>query len=44
MLDHIVAGAIPYGVSVLENVIKECEEEASIDRALASSARPAGMT
>ena len=26
-LDHIVAGGQPYGISVMENVIKECEEE-----------------
>ena len=44
MLDHIVAGAIPYGVSVLENVVKECEEEAGIDRALATTARPTGAS
>ena len=25
-LDHIVAGGQPYGISVMENVIKECEE------------------
>ena len=42
MLDHIVAGAIPYGVSVQENVVKECEEEAGIDRDLATSAQPTG--
>lgn len=42
MLDHIVAGAIPYGVSVQENVVKECEEEAGIDRALATTAQPTG--
>eukprot|EP01036_Dinobryon_divergens_P022701 gene22701-30983_t len=42
MLDHIVAGAIPYGVSVQENVVKECEEEAGIGRDLATSAQPTG--
>ena len=42
MLDHIVTGAIPYGVSVQENVVKECEEDAGIDRALATSAQPTG--
>lgn len=31
MLDHIVAGGQPVGLSLLENVIKECEEEAGID-------------
>jgi len=30
MLDHIVAGGQPVGLSLMENVIKECEEEAGI--------------
>jgi isopentenyldiphosphate isomerase len=30
MLDHIVAGGQPYGISPYENVIKECAEEANI--------------
>ncbi|KAL3913428.1 MAG: hypothetical protein SGILL_006497 [Bacillariaceae sp.] len=30
MLDHIVAGGQPAGLSLMENVIKECEEEAGI--------------
>lgn len=38
MLDHIVAGGIPYGISVAENVIKECSEEASIPEELARTA------
>eukprot|EP00929_Paragymnodinium_shiwhaense_P051679 TRINITY_DN25964_c0_g1_i4.p1 TRINITY_DN25964_c0_g1~~TRINITY_DN25964_c0_g1_i4.p1 ORF type:complete len:308 (-),score=24.28 TRINITY_DN25964_c0_g1_i4:451-1338(-) len=40
MLDHIVAGAQPHGISVVENVVKECEEEASIPRELAEKAVP----
>jgi hypothetical protein len=28
MLDHIVAGGQPYGLSLMDNVVKECEEEA----------------
>ncbi len=39
-LDQIVAGGIPHGISPMENVIKECEEEASIPRQLAQRARP----
>lgn len=42
MLDHIVAGGQPHGLGLMENVIKECEEEASIPASLASRARPAG--
>jgi len=41
-LDHIVAGGQPHGLSVLENVVKECEEEASIPLEVARTARPVG--
>jgi len=34
LLDHIVAGGQPYGLSLLDNVIKECDEEANIDKNL----------
>lgn len=40
MLDHIVAGGQPHGLGLMENVIKECEEEASIPASLACRARP----
>jgi 8-oxo-dGTP pyrophosphatase MutT (NUDIX family) len=30
MLDHIVAGGQPAGLSLMDNVVKECEEEAGI--------------
>ena len=30
MLDHIVAGGQPAGMGLLDNVVKECEEEAGI--------------
>jgi 8-oxo-dGTP pyrophosphatase MutT (NUDIX family) len=36
MLDHIVAGGQPAGLSLLENVIKECEEEAGIPAYIAT--------
>ena len=41
-LDHIVAGGQPYGLSLRENVIKECQEEAGIPAELASKAVPVG--
>ena len=41
-LDHIVAGGQPYGLSVMENLVKECAEEAAIPEALARRAEPAG--
>jgi len=41
-LDHIVAGGQPHGLSPMENVIKECEEEAGIGFDLASKAKPVG--
>lgn len=42
-LDHIVAGGQPAGLSLEENLIKECAEEASIPAALARRARPTGV-
>ncbi len=41
-LDHIVAGGQPHGLSIMENLIKECAEEADIPRPLAETARPTG--
>jgi len=41
-LDHLVAGGQPYGLSLMENVVKEAEEEASVPAALARTARPVG--
>ena len=42
-LDNIVAGGQPATVSVAENVIKECQEEADIPETLAREARPVGL-
>jgi 8-oxo-dGTP pyrophosphatase MutT (NUDIX family) len=43
MLDHVAAGGQPVGLSLSENVLKECYEEAGIPPALASQGlRPAG--
>ena len=42
MLDHIVAGAQPAGISPMDNVAKECGEEANIPEEMARKARPVG--
>lgn len=41
-LDNIVAGGQPAGLSLRENLIKECKEEADIPRELAIQAVPVG--
>lgn len=41
-LDNLAAGGLPWGLSLQENLLKECAEEAGIDVALASQARPVG--
>ena len=41
-LDQIVGGGMPIGVTLRDNLIKECAEEASIPAALARQARPVG--
>jgi isopentenyldiphosphate isomerase len=42
-LDHIVGGGQPMGLSLMENLIKECAEEAAMPERLARKARPAGF-
>ncbi|KAJ9168397.1 hypothetical protein P3X46_019926 [Hevea brasiliensis] len=42
MLDHLVAGGLPYGISCGENVMKECEEEAGIPQSISHKAVPIG--
>lgn len=42
-LDNMVAGGQPAGLSLAENLIKECEEEAGFAPDLARRARPAGF-
>lgn len=43
MLDHIVAGGQPAGLGLMENVVKECEEEAGVPASLAREcASPVG--
>ncbi len=41
-LDHVVAGGQPYGLGLMENVVKEAAEEASVPEDLARRARPVG--
>lgn len=41
-LDHLVAGGQPYGLDLMENVVKEAAEEASVPGDLARRARPVG--
>ncbi len=41
-LDQMVAGGQPAGIGLLDNVVKECAEEAAVPEALARRARPAG--
>ncbi|MFQ6022765.1 MAG: DUF4743 domain-containing protein [Acidiferrobacterales bacterium] len=42
MLDNMVAGGLPIGMSLQENLIKECDEEAGIPRDIALRAIPSG--
>jgi len=43
-LDHIVAGGQPYNLSLLQNVLKECDEEAGIPPELTlQGIKPAGV-
>ena len=42
MLDQLVAGGLPHGISLQDNLAKECWEEAAIPADLASQAVPVG--
>ncbi|MBO9506260.1 NUDIX hydrolase family protein [Thalassospira sp. A3_1] len=42
MLDNMVAGGQPAGLGFLENMIKECAEEAAIPETLARNLKPVG--
>ena len=44
MLDLVVGGGQPYGLSIADNLLKECAEEACIGPTLAERARPASLT
>ncbi len=41
-LDNLVAGGLPWGLGLVENLRKECREEAGMDPDLADQARPVG--
>jgi isopentenyldiphosphate isomerase len=41
-LDNLVAGGLPHGIGLMENLAKECDEEAGMSAALAREAVPAG--
>jgi 8-oxo-dGTP pyrophosphatase MutT (NUDIX family) len=42
-LDHLVAGGQPAGLSLEDNLLKECAEEASLTPDIVRRARPAGI-
>nr|GMC63439.1 nudix hydrolase 20, chloroplastic-like [Ipomoea batatas] len=42
MLDHLVAGGLPHGISCGENLVKECKEEAGIPESFSTQAIPVG--
>ena len=42
-LDNMVAGGLPWGVSLEENLLKECAEEAGMSPQLARQAVPVGL-
>jgi 8-oxo-dGTP pyrophosphatase MutT (NUDIX family) len=44
MLDLIVGGGVPHGISLADNLLKECAEEAGIGPTLAEKARPVSLT
>lgn len=41
-LDQLAAGGLPHGLTLAENLAKECAEEAGMPAALAAAARPVG--
>ncbi len=41
-LDNMVAGGLPHGISLLDNLLKECGEEAELPPELARNAVPVG--
>ncbi|WP_296899614.1 NUDIX hydrolase family protein [Thiohalocapsa sp.] len=42
-LDHMVAGGLPWGISLADNLRKECWEEAALPAEIADRARPVGI-
>lgn len=43
MLDIVVGGGLPYGISIRDNLLKECAEEAGIPPEIARHAKPVGL-
>lgn len=43
MLDIVVGGGLPHGISIRDNLLKECAEEAGIPAAIARNAQPVGL-
>lgn len=43
LLDNMVAGGQPAGISAFDNLLKECAEEAGIPAEVAATARPTGL-
>ena len=43
MLDLVVGGGLPHGISVHDNLLKECAEEAGIPQAIAQRAKPVSL-
>jgi 8-oxo-dGTP pyrophosphatase MutT (NUDIX family) len=41
-LDNMVAGGLPYDIALMDNLVKECWEEAAIPKDLARQAQPVG--
>lgn len=42
MLDYLVAGGLPHGITPTDNILKECVEEAAIPKSILSDVKPAG--
>jgi len=42
-LDHLVAGGLPYDIELMDNLAKECYEEAGMPRELALKAKSVGI-
>lgn len=42
-LDNMVAGGLPHDLSLAENLLKECREEASVPVTLVAQAKPVGV-
>jgi 8-oxo-dGTP pyrophosphatase MutT (NUDIX family) len=43
MLDLVVGGGLPHGISVHDNLLKECAEEAGIPKTIAQRAKPVSL-